>query len=97
MRHSPTPEPNSWVAYKEQGKVQFERGDYEGALASYSRALNPNLHCPASERQIILSNIVACRLKIGGPAQARAAIENAKQVREEFKFMSVRRCMRLCV
>jgi Tfp pilus assembly protein PilF len=82
MRHSPTP-PSSWTGYKELGKGQFERGDYETALTSYSAAINPELNCPASERQIVLSNMVACRLKIGGPAHARAAVDNAKQVRRQ--------------
>lgn len=72
---------SSWIIWKEQGKVSYERGDYEGALKSYTSALKPDLYCPAAEKQIILSNMVACRLKVGGPAQAEAAVESAKQVR----------------
>merc|ERR1719469_528073 len=33
---------------------------------------------PSSEREILLSNIVACRLKIGGKDMAAAAVEDAK-------------------
>ena len=73
--------PTSWIGLKEQAKGAFERGDYETALTSYGAALHPDLYCPAAERQIMLSNIVACRLKIGGTAQAEAAVEAAKQVR----------------
>lgn len=77
---SPAPEtPSSWVGFKELARRQYERGDYEGALNSYTSALNPDMRCPSSEKQIILSNLVACRLKNGGPAQAQAAVESAKQ------------------
>ena len=74
----------SWVAYKQRGKDQYGQGNYQGALASYAAALHPQCgnsnNMPVSERQIILSNLVACRLQIGGIAQAQAAVENAKQV-----------------
>jgi len=79
---SPTGEtatPSSWAGFKDLARRQYERGDYDSALTSYTAALNPDLHCPPSEQQIILSNLVACRLKIGGAAQARAAVENAKK------------------
>lgn len=70
----------SWVAWKERGKELFERCDFEGALNAYTQALRPELECPASEQQILWSNIVACRLKIGGSrAQAEAAVQAAKQ------------------
>lgn len=71
---------SSWVTLKEQGKAAFERGDYQTAITKYGLALHPSRNCPAAERQIILSNMVAARLKIGGPGQAEAAVENAKQV-----------------
>lgn len=82
MTRQPSPTrgtPTSWAGYKDLARRHYERGDYEAALTAYTSALNPELRCPASEQQIILSNLVACRLKIGGPAQARAAIDNAKQ------------------
>ena len=71
----------SWVALKDQGRVAFERGDYEMALSKYGAALQPEKECPAPEQQLILSNIVAARLKLGGPAQAEAAVAAAKKVR----------------
>lgn len=72
--------PGTWMGHKEKGKKFFVRGEYEEALSSYLAALNPALgNCPDQERQILLSNIVACRLKVGGPAQARAAVEDAKK------------------
>lgn len=74
-RNSPT----SWAGYKELARRQYDRGEYEAATKSYISAMNPEYHCPSSEQQIILSNLVACRLKIGGTAQARAAVDNAKQ------------------
>ena len=74
----------SWVTLKEQGKVAFEQGDYAKAIKKYSLALQPDRNCPASERQILLSNMVAARLQIGGPTQAEAAVENAKQVSQTF-------------
>lgn len=70
------------MGYKDQGKNHFERQEYAQALASYRAALSPEFTTspPRDEKQIILSNIVACRLKIGGAAMASAAIEEAKQV-----------------
>lgn len=70
--------PRTWMGLKEQGKQHFERGDYEQALASYRAALSPEFHIPNQEKQLILSNTVACRLKIGGQAQARAAVQDAQ-------------------
>jgi len=81
MRH-PSPSrgsPSSWIGHRDQAKQYYERGDYEAALTSFMTALSPEYECPAAERQILLSNLVACRLKVGGAAQARAAVENAKQ------------------
>lgn len=82
MRHAPasTTPLSSWSAYKQQGKTNYDEQNFGAALTYYSAALNPELSCPPVERQVILSNMVACRLKIGGPAHARAAVENAKQV-----------------
>jgi hypothetical protein len=71
--------PTSWTAHKNKGKQCYDRDEYEEALECYDRALNPVLEAPRQERQILLSNMVACRLKIGGPAQATAAVENAKK------------------
>lgn len=70
---------NKWMSHKQDGKNYFRQEKFEEALTSYRAAL---LTAPdAAEKQILLSNIVACRLKIGGPAMSAAAVEEAKQVR----------------
>jgi outer membrane protein assembly factor BamD (BamD/ComL family) len=74
-----TPTPSSWMGWKEKGRTEYERGNYEAAVNAYRTAITYN-HCPAEERQIMLSNMVAGRLKIGGRAQAEAAVIAAKQV-----------------
>ena len=82
MTRQPSPtsdSPTSWVGFKDLARRQYEQGKYEDAVASYTAALNPELNCPAAEQQILLSNLIACRLKIGGPAQARAAVDNSKR------------------
>ena len=73
--------PTSWMGWKEKAKSEYEQGRYEDALISYRTCITSyQNYCPADERQIILSNMVACRLKIGGVAQAEAAVTTAKQV-----------------
>jgi len=72
----------SWRILKERARIAFDRGDYPNALIHYAAALQPQKHCPVTERQLILSNMVATRLHIGGPGQVEAAVENAKQVRD---------------
>lgn len=68
------------MTLKERGREAFEAGDYQTAISMYATALQPETHCPPLERQILLSNMVAARLKIGGPGHVEAAVENAKQV-----------------
>jgi 5-methylthioribose kinase len=70
----------SWISYRDEGKLHFQREEYQQALVAWQNALHEDLACPASERQVILSNIVACRLKIGGEEMARAAVGDAKKV-----------------
>jgi hypothetical protein len=70
---------NGWIQFKEDGKKLFSQENFKGALTSYHEAL---AIAPDQEKQILLSNIVACRLKIGGPAMAAAAVEDAKKVRQ---------------
>lgn len=72
--------PRSWLGLKEAGGRAYEQGEYEEALNLYRMALRPEYECAlTADRQVILSNIVACRLKIGGQAQASAAVNDAKQ------------------
>ena len=97
----PTPPPaTSWRTHKDRGKTHFSAGSYHEALEDYMSALNPSDDSdfddspppPSSDRQVLLSNCVACRLKIvtldGGFIDAverrsmcAAALEEAKQVR----------------
>jgi tetratricopeptide (TPR) repeat protein len=78
MRNPSPGAPTTWSAHKEQGKRHWNASQYEEALASYRAALASD-SCPAAEKQILLSNIIACRLKIGGAVQAAVAVEEAKQ------------------
>uniref|UniRef100_A0A7S4EI96 Uncharacterized protein n=1 Tax=Pseudo-nitzschia australis TaxID=44445 RepID=A0A7S4EI96_9STRA len=81
--------PTSWIGWKERGRQAYIRGDYDVALQAYTQALHHRHHqhySPSSsssssnlDQQILLSNMVACRLKLGGSAQAEAAVENAKR------------------
>lgn len=79
MRHPPSSTTNNWRYHKAEAKRFFEEGRFDEALNQYKSAIEPSQEAPSSERQILLSNMVACRLKLGGTAQASAAVENAKQ------------------
>ena len=80
--------PTSWIGWKERGRQAYIRGDHDVALQAYTQALHHRHHQHHSssslsssnlDQQILLSNMVACRLKLGGSAQAEAAVENAKR------------------
>ncbi|KAL3944437.1 MAG: hypothetical protein SGBAC_001465 [Bacillariaceae sp.] len=73
---SPPRSPSQESVLQDQAKEAYEQGDFEEALKFYRMAL-PSAR--GKERQLLLSNIVACRLNVGGSAQAEAAVENAKQ------------------
>ena len=69
---------STWREFKDRGRDAFNAERYHDALSAYRSALAfPSV--PDAERQVCLSNLVACRLKIGGPAMASAAVEEAKQ------------------
>ena len=69
---------STWREFKDRGRDAFNAERYHDALSAYRSALAfPSV--PDAERQVCLSNVVACRLKIGGPAMASAAVEEAKQ------------------
>jgi len=69
----------SWVGWKERGKQAFIRCDYNVALQAYTKAINQNPGPSTLDQQILLSNMVACRLKLGGKTQAEAAVATAKK------------------
>jgi tetratricopeptide (TPR) repeat protein len=78
--------PSNWMGWKELGKRAYDAGDYEEALNCYKTAIQTEYECPAMDRQVLLSNMVACRLKlasstssVAAAAQAAAAVENAQQ------------------
>ena len=83
MRNHPDDDnsiPRSWLGLKEAGRQAYDRGSYEEALKLYQTALQPEYECTlTSDRQVLYSNIVACRLQIGGDAQASAALIDAQQ------------------
>ena len=68
-----------WRGWKERGAQAYSRGEYAVALQAYSQALHQGDAVPIRDRQLLLSNMVACRLQLGGPAQGEAAVANAKQ------------------
>ena len=75
-----TTTPRSWLGWKQAGRAAYERGDYTQALSCYRTALRPEYECAVTaDRQVLLSNIVACRLQLGGKAQAEAAVRDAQQ------------------
>jgi len=68
----------AWREYKEMGKRHFQGGNFTAALDSYQSAINhPSL--PKAERAILLSNSIACRLKIGTREMALIAVDEAKK------------------
>jgi len=68
---------SSWQAARDQGKAEFQQGNYDRALESFRAALS--LQPGSVDQQLLLSNMVACRLQLGGAAQARAAVADAQQ------------------
>lgn len=78
---------STWMESKDEGKLAFSQGDYHSALSSYLTALEQlsaeerrDSSEKCNDKQILLSNVVACRLKIGGEIMAAQAVEDAKQV-----------------
>ncbi|KAL7472584.1 hypothetical protein ACHAXS_012955, partial [Conticribra weissflogii] len=83
----------TWRESKDAGNLAFNEGNYPEALAFYLRALEQlsddehgnDDHAGArrddnsKDRQILLSNVIACRLKIGGEDMATKAVEEAKE------------------
>ena len=89
----------TWRESKDAGKQAFTEGKYDESLSFYSRALeqltedehdegnsngNGGSGSTVNEHQILLSNVIACRLKIGGEEMATTAIAEAKKVGDVF-------------
>jgi hypothetical protein len=81
---------SEWQISRENGRECFESSDYTGALDAFQDALQQGRGGSSStllqsvrrmsiqDEQYLLSNIIACRLKIGGIIQAKAAIQDAQ-------------------
>jgi len=79
---------------KDDGKRAFIENRFSDALGHYLTAIDQLIFTSSSssegasssssnnsEHQILLSNVVACRLKIGGTDMIEKAVEEAKKVR----------------
>lgn len=73
-------ESSNWKDHYNNGREFYNNQDYMNALSSYQSALfSTHPSPPESEKPILLSNSVACRLKLGTPAQFDAALQEALQ------------------
>jgi|AntRauTorckE5430_2_1112549.scaffolds.fasta_scaffold19524_1 hypothetical protein len=71
---------SSWQHHQERAKLFYSEKNYLEALKSYTEACNIAIsHAPRKERSILLSNIVACRLQIGGSDNIALALNEAKE------------------
>ena len=88
----PTPVGSPSASSKDDGKRAFIENRFSDALGHYLTAIDEilttssstegaNSSSSNSEHQILLSNVVACRLKIGGTDMIAKAVEEAKKVR----------------
>ena len=75
-----------WRDLKDQGRESFGRADYNEALRLYLESIDQLTSQSDArtndEHQVLLSNVVACRLKLGGQAQVEKAVEDAQKVSE---------------
>ena len=80
---------SSWKESKDAGQQAFVNENYPEALHQYTNAidlLTSGEQCAGSsntntkEHQVLLSNVIACRLKIGGVDMVTKAVEDSKQV-----------------
>jgi hypothetical protein len=70
---------SGWKHWKQQAKEFYQRNDYHDALQAYRRCLLCDDLVDPIERSVILGNMVACRLQLGGPAHSRAAVTDARE------------------
>lgn len=71
---------SSWQYHERKGKQLYAQQDYTTSITHFREASRlAALIAPRKERSIILSNIVACRLKIGGIENLYASLEEAKE------------------
>ena len=77
----------SWKESKDAGQQAFVNENYSEALNQYTKAIDlltseeqSSSNNNTKEHQVLLSNVIACRLKIGGVDMATDAVEDSKQV-----------------
>ena len=82
-----------WKESKDAGQQAFMDGNYNSALLHYENAIDELLTSTSSsnnegsyssshnnEHQVLLSNVIACRLNVGGVDMATLAVEDGKKV-----------------
>lgn len=71
-------------------RLRVDQHGRSGSTAGSSRVGLQQQHHPFQhEHQILLSNVIACRLKIGGTDMAEKAVEEAKQVSSTIIFLTI--------
>jgi len=71
-------------------RLRVDQHGRSGSTAGSSRVGLQQQHHPFQhEHQILLSNVIACRLKIGGTDMAEKAVEEAKQVSSTIIFLTL--------
>lgn len=71
---------SSWQWHVNKGRRHFNQNEFSSALEAYKEASRiAEDHAPRFERSTILSNIVACRLKIGDTENLSIAVDEAKE------------------
>lgn len=68
---------NSWKRYQTEAQTFFRTGNYVQAQEKYLDALH--LVQSPSDRALLLSNLVVCRIKNGGSVNLNLAVEEAKE------------------
>jgi hypothetical protein len=81
---------SAWSTDSDLGASAFSSQNYHESLRHYTNALEKlkrvmNLGGESStdkkQHQILLSNVIACRLKIGGEEMVERAVAESKEVR----------------
>lgn len=76
----------TWNSEKDLGATSFSSQNYHDAIRHYSNAIQKLQDSGVQgvevkkHRQILLSNVIACRLKIGGKEMIDKAVGEAKEV-----------------
>lgn len=83
---------SSWTEESNLGASSYSSNNYPDALVHYTNALDTLLNSSSGDaveiteieqkkqHQILLSNVIACRLKIGGEEMVERALVEAREV-----------------